>query len=62
MAGLKDLLARKAELEKKTESLGREQREGAIAEIKALMAMDIHAALGMAVYTGRLDLAELATL
>jgi len=24
--------------------------------------MDIHAALGMAVYTGRLDLAELATL
>lgn len=33
-----------------------------IAEIKALMAMDIHAALGMAVYTGRLDLAELASL
>jgi phosphoribosylformimino-5-aminoimidazole carboxamide ribonucleotide (ProFAR) isomerase len=33
-----------------------------IPEIKALMAMDIHAALGMAVYTGRLDLAELARL
>jgi len=33
-----------------------------IAEIRALMAMDIHAALGMAVYTGRLDLAELAGL
>ena len=33
-----------------------------ITEIRALMAMDIHAALGMAVYTGRLDLAELARL
>jgi len=33
-----------------------------IAEIRALMSMDIHAALGMAVYTGRLDLAELARL
>ena len=31
-----------------------------IAEIQALMAMHIHCALGMAVYTGRLDLAELA--
>ena len=33
-----------------------------IAEIEALMAMDIHCALGMAVYTGRLDLGELARL
>ncbi len=33
-----------------------------IAEIRALMAMRIHAALGMAVYTGRLDLAELGGL
>jgi phosphoribosylformimino-5-aminoimidazole carboxamide ribotide isomerase len=31
-----------------------------IDEIRALLAMDIHAALGMAVYTGRLDLSELA--
>lgn len=31
-----------------------------IDEIKALEAMDIHAALGMAIYTGRLDLAELS--
>ena len=37
MADLRDLLAQKAELEKQIESLGREQREGAIAEIKALM-------------------------
>lgn len=29
-------------------------------EIRALMEMDVHAALGMAIYTGRLDLAELA--
>ncbi len=29
-------------------------------EIEALLAMDIHAALGMAIYTGRLDLARLA--
>lgn len=33
-----------------------------IDEIRALMSMDIHAALGMAVYTGRLNLAELAEL
>jgi phosphoribosylformimino-5-aminoimidazole carboxamide ribotide isomerase len=29
-------------------------------EVRALLAMGIHAALGMAIYTGRLDLAELA--
>jgi phosphoribosylformimino-5-aminoimidazole carboxamide ribotide isomerase len=33
-----------------------------IDEIRALAAMNIHAALGMAIYTGRLDLAELARL
>jgi len=33
-----------------------------IEEIRALDAMNIHAALGMAIYTGRLNLAELATL
>ena len=31
-------------------------------EIRALMAMEVHAALGMAIYTGRLDLEELARL
>ena len=31
-------------------------------EIRALQAMNVHAALGMAIYTGRLDLAELASL
>jgi len=31
-------------------------------DVRALLAMDIHAALGMAIYTGRLDLAELAKL
>jgi phosphoribosylformimino-5-aminoimidazole carboxamide ribotide isomerase len=31
-------------------------------EIRALHAMNIHAALGMAIYTGRLDLGELAAL
>jgi phosphoribosylformimino-5-aminoimidazole carboxamide ribonucleotide (ProFAR) isomerase len=31
-------------------------------DIRALTAMDIHCAVGMAIYTGRLDLAELATL
>jgi len=31
-------------------------------DVKALLAMNIHAALGMAIYTGRLDLAELARL
>ena len=31
-------------------------------DVRALMALDIHAALGMAIYTGRLDLAELARL
>jgi phosphoribosylformimino-5-aminoimidazole carboxamide ribotide isomerase len=31
-------------------------------DVKALQAMDIHAALGMAIYTGRLDLAALAKL
>ncbi|HEY3081785.1 MAG TPA: 1-(5-phosphoribosyl)-5-[(5-phosphoribosylamino)methylideneamino] imidazole-4-carboxamide isomerase [Chloroflexota bacterium] len=29
-------------------------------EVRALLAMDVHAALGMAIYRGRLDLAELA--
>ncbi len=29
-------------------------------EIRALAAMGVHAALGMAIYTGRLDLDELA--
>ena len=38
MPALSDLLAQKAELEKQIESLGREQRSAAIAEIKALMA------------------------
>jgi phosphoribosylformimino-5-aminoimidazole carboxamide ribonucleotide (ProFAR) isomerase len=33
-----------------------------LAEIRALTDMRVHAALGMAVYTGRLDLAELAEL
>jgi phosphoribosylformimino-5-aminoimidazole carboxamide ribotide isomerase len=33
-----------------------------IAEVQALIDMDIHAALGMAVYTGRLSLVELAEL
>ena len=31
-------------------------------DIRALTAMEIHCAVGMAIYTGRLDLAELATL
>jgi phosphoribosylformimino-5-aminoimidazole carboxamide ribonucleotide (ProFAR) isomerase len=31
-------------------------------DIRALAALNIHAALGMAIYTGRLDLAELARL
>jgi len=31
-------------------------------DVRALLDMDIHAALGMAIYTGRLDLAELAKL
>jgi phosphoribosylformimino-5-aminoimidazole carboxamide ribotide isomerase len=31
-------------------------------EVRALVAMDIHAALGMAIYTGRLSLEELAAL
>ena len=38
MADLKDLLAQKAELEKQIEFLGREQRESAIAQVRALMA------------------------
>ncbi len=33
-----------------------------IDDIRALTAMNIHSALGMAIYTGRLDLAELAAL
>ena len=33
-----------------------------MAEVKALLAMNVNAALGMAIYTGRLDLAELAAL
>ena len=31
-------------------------------DVRALLAMNVHAALGMAIYTGRLDLAELAAL
>jgi phosphoribosylformimino-5-aminoimidazole carboxamide ribonucleotide (ProFAR) isomerase len=31
-------------------------------EVRALLAMDIHVALGMAIYTGRLRLEELASL
>jgi phosphoribosylformimino-5-aminoimidazole carboxamide ribotide isomerase len=31
-------------------------------EVRALLAMNVHAALGMAIYTGRLNLAELARL
>jgi phosphoribosylformimino-5-aminoimidazole carboxamide ribotide isomerase len=31
-------------------------------EVRALLAMDIHAALGMAIYTGRIDIDELARL
>ena len=38
MADLRDLLAQKAELDKQIESLTREQRESAIAQVKALMA------------------------
>jgi DNA-binding protein H-NS len=38
MVTLNELLAQKAELEKQIESLGREQRSEAIAQIKALMA------------------------
>jgi phosphoribosylformimino-5-aminoimidazole carboxamide ribotide isomerase len=30
-----------------------------VAEVRELLALDIHAALGMAIYTGRLDLSEL---
>jgi phosphoribosylformimino-5-aminoimidazole carboxamide ribonucleotide (ProFAR) isomerase len=33
-----------------------------IDDVKALRDMNVHAALGMAIYTGRLDLAELANL
>ena len=33
-----------------------------IAEVRELLRLNIHAALGMAIYTGRLDLSELATL
>jgi phosphoribosylformimino-5-aminoimidazole carboxamide ribonucleotide (ProFAR) isomerase len=33
-----------------------------IDDIRALTEMNVHAALGMAIYTGRLDLAELAKL
>ena len=33
-----------------------------IDDVRALTAMNVHSALGMAIYTGRLDLAELATL
>jgi phosphoribosylformimino-5-aminoimidazole carboxamide ribotide isomerase len=31
-------------------------------DVRALLAMDVHAALGMAIYTGKLDLGELRTL
>jgi phosphoribosylformimino-5-aminoimidazole carboxamide ribotide isomerase len=33
-----------------------------LGEVRALLAMNVHAALGMAIYTGRLDLGELARL
>jgi phosphoribosylformimino-5-aminoimidazole carboxamide ribotide isomerase/phosphoribosyl-ATP pyrophosphohydrolase/phosphoribosyl-AMP cyclohydrolase len=33
-----------------------------LAEVRELLAMKIHAALGMAIYTGRLSLEELAGL
>ena len=33
-----------------------------MADVRALLAMDVHAALGMAIYTGRLNLAELAAI
>jgi phosphoribosylformimino-5-aminoimidazole carboxamide ribonucleotide (ProFAR) isomerase len=33
-----------------------------LAEVRALLAMEVHAALGMAVYTGRLNLSDLAIL
>ena len=33
-----------------------------LAEVQALLAMDVHAALGMAIYTGRLSLADLEAL
>ena len=38
MTNFRDLLTRKAELDKQIESLGREERSGAIAQVKALMA------------------------
>jgi phosphoribosylformimino-5-aminoimidazole carboxamide ribotide isomerase len=31
-------------------------------DVRALLGMNVHAALGMAIYTGRLDLADLARL
>jgi len=31
-------------------------------DVRALLAMNVHAALGMAIYTGRLSLSELASL
>jgi phosphoribosylformimino-5-aminoimidazole carboxamide ribonucleotide (ProFAR) isomerase len=33
-----------------------------VEEVRALLAMNVHAALGMAIYTGRLSLDELAGL
>jgi phosphoribosylformimino-5-aminoimidazole carboxamide ribonucleotide (ProFAR) isomerase len=33
-----------------------------IDDVRALKALNIHSALGMAIYTGRLDLSELAAL
>ena len=33
-----------------------------LADVRALLAMNVHAALGMAIYTGRLSLSELASL
>ena len=38
MTNYRDLLARKAELDKQIELLGREERSSAIAQVKALMA------------------------
>jgi len=33
-----------------------------LADVRALLAIDVHAALGMAIYTGRLSLEDLAKL
>ena len=35
---------------------------GEMDDVRALLEMNVHAALGMAIYTGRLDLVELAAM